>query len=249
MLYYCVVKVSVIIPCKNEVGVVDALLKCLKHQTRRADEIIVVDSHSSDGTAGHVRKMKGRLPLIVTRARKKGVAEARNHGGRKASGDVLLFLDADSTIPRDFLEKFEKEKHKKALQAGGFTQRMPSEQFGLRAGARMMNGYARLMSHTPWPIAFSAIFSDTTTFKALGGFDPKIFIMEDYDYVYRARKQGFPVGLIHVPFNASDRRYMGDDKPPLWQGIYAELYRYTHGMRITKPLFKYEMGGEKKKKR
>lgn len=242
-------KVSVIIPCKNEVGVIDALLKCLKHQTRRADEIIVVDSFSTDGSAAHVRKMKGRLPLVVTKARKKGVAEARNHGASKATGDILVFLDADATISRNFLEKFLAEKHRRALQAGGFTQRMPSNNIGLRIGARMMNGYARLMAHTPWPIAFSAVFSDATVFKALRGFDPKLFIMEDYDYVYRAKKRGFPVGTIRVPFNASDRRYVGPDRPPMWQGFYAELYRYTHAMRITKPLFDYKMGGKGKKKK
>lgn len=241
-------RVSVIIPCKNEVGVVDALLKCLKHQSRHADEIVVVDSHSSDGTAAHVRKIAGRLPLVVTKARRKGVAEARNHGARKATGDILLFLDADSTIPRDFLEKFLQQKRRRALQVGGFTQRMPSKQLGLRIGARMMNGYARLMSHTPWPIAFSAVFADATAFKALNGFDPEIFIMEDYDFVYRARKQGFPVGTIHIPFYASDRRYVGPGSPPMWRGFYAEFYRYTHGMRITKPLFDYEMGGKKKRR-
>lgn len=242
-------KVSVIIPCKNEVGVVDALLKSLKHQTRRADEIIVVDSHSIDGTSAHVKKMKGRLPLTVTKAPKKGVSEARNHGARKATGDILVFLDADTTVPRDFFEKFLAEKHRRALQAGGFTQRMPSDQLGLRVGARVMNGYARLMARTPWPIAFSAVFSDATVFRALRGFDPKLFIMEDYDYVYRAKKRGFPVGTVHVPFNASDRRYVGPDRPPMWQGFYAEFYRYTHGMRITKPLFDYKMGGKAKKKK
>jgi glycosyltransferase involved in cell wall biosynthesis len=50
-------KLSVIIPCKNEVGIVDKLLSSLANQIRLADEIIVVDSHSSDGTAEYVRKV------------------------------------------------------------------------------------------------------------------------------------------------------------------------------------------------
>ncbi|HEY0965264.1 MAG TPA: glycosyltransferase [Candidatus Saccharimonadales bacterium] len=239
-------RLSVIIPCKNEVGVVDTLLASLEVQTKPADEIIVVDSHSSDNTAEHVRKIGKRLPLIVTSASKKGVAEARNHGGYKATSDILLFLDADADIAPDFLENFLYDKQRRSLQAGGFTQRMPSKNLGLRIGARVMNGYARTMSHTPWPIAFSIIFTDSDIFRKLNGFDPEIFIMEDYDYVYRAKKQGFHVGIIGTPFIASDRRYIGPDKPPLWQGIYAELYRYTHGMRITKPLFTYTMGGKKK---
>jgi glycosyltransferase involved in cell wall biosynthesis len=240
-------KLSVVIPCKNEVGVVDTLLSALADQTRPADEIIVVDSHSTDGTATHVQKVGKKLPLIVTPATKKGVAEARNHGGKKASGDVLLFLDADANLASNFLENFLAEKHRRKLQSGGFSQRMPSKSLGIRLGARVMNGYARIMQHTPWPIAFSVIFCDRVVFKKLGGFDAEIFIMEDYDFVYRSKKAGFRVGTISTPFYSSDRRFVGPDSPSIWRGVYAELYRYTHGMRITKPLFEYEMGGKPKK--
>jgi hypothetical protein len=99
------------------------------------------------------------------------------------------------------------------LQAGGFSQRMPSKSLGIRLGARAMNGYARLMQHTPWPIAFSVIFCDRTVFDQINGFDPEIFIMEDYDFVYRSKKAGFKIGIITVPFYSSDRRFVGPDRP------------------------------------
>jgi len=239
-------KLSVIIPCKNEVGVVDALLTSLEVQTRTIDELIVVDSHSTDGTAKHVRKLGKQLPLKIVKAIKKGVAEARNIGGRESTGDVLLFLDADARLENDFIERFLYEYTKRKLAVGGFTQRMPSSRKGIEVGAHFMNGYARLMQHTPWPIAFSCLFADRSAFDELSGFDPELFIMEDYDFVYRAKKAGFRTGIIQVPYIASDRRYSSPDQPPIWRGIYAELYRYTHGMRITKPLFDYQMGGKKK---
>lgn len=239
-------KLSVVIPCKNEVGVVDNLLKSLEGQTRPADEVIIVDSHSTDGTAAHVRKISNKLPLKAVRAVKKGVAEARNIGGEKSSGSLLLFLDADCRLEKDFLEKFILARNRRRLAVGGFTQRMPSTSKGIEIGARLMNGYARAMQHTPWPIAYSSLFADRSAFDELGGFDPEIFIMEDYDFIYRAKKAGFRTGIVNVPFIASDRRYTGPDAPPLSRGVYAELYRYTHGMKITKPLFDYQMGGKKK---
>lgn len=239
-------KLSVIIPCKNEAGVVDALLKSLETQTRPADEIVIVDSHSTDGTAKHVQKIGKNLPLKIVRAVKKGVAEARNIGGAESSGDTLLFLDADCTLDSDFLERFLHEKARRKLATGGFTQRMPSKNKGIEVGARFMNGYARTMQHTPWPIAYSCLFADRAAFTELNGFDPEIFIMEDYDFIYRAKKAGFRIGILSVPFISSDRRFIGSDRPPMWRGAYAELYRYTHGMRITKPLFDYQMGGKKK---
>lgn len=239
-------KLSVIIPCKNEVGVVDALLKCLERQTCPADEVIVVDSHSTDGTGAHVKKIGKKLPLKVVKAVKKGVAEARNIGAEKSSGTVLLFLDADCQLEDDFIERFLLQRNERHLAVGGFTQRMPSRQKGIEIGARLMNGYARTMQHTPWPIAYSSLFADKSAFNELDGFDPEIFIMEDYDLIYRAKKAGFRTGIVSVPFIASDRRFVGPDAPPMWRGFYAELYRYTHGMRITKPLFDYQMGGKKK---
>lgn len=237
-------RISVIIPCKNEVGVVDSLLTCLAKQTRPADQIVVIDSHSSDGTASHVKKIDKELPIIVQRARKKGVSEARNLGAQHATGDILFFFDADVQLAADFLERAMQNITQRTLQAGGFTQRMNSKKAGLRFGARVMNGYSRTMQHTPWPIAFSCLFATREVFNKLHGFDPKIFIMEDYDFMLRAHRNAFKVGIVDVPFFASDRRYIDTSPGLLFRGIYAELYRYTHGMRITKPIFEYEMGGK-----
>lgn len=239
---------TVIIPCKNEVGIVDTLLECLRNQTLVADEIIIVDSHSSDGTAEHVKKIASQLPLQVVAAPKKGVAEARNYGARKARNEWLFFIDADISLPNDFFAQATVEISRRNLQAGGFTQRMPSKKAGLRIGARAMNGYARIMQHTPWPIAFSLLFSSRKIFDIVGGFDPTIYIMEDYNFVLEAKRRNAHVGIVNAPFIASDRRYIHAPPSTLLNGFYAEFYRYTHGLRITKPLFTYDMGGEQNTK-
>ena len=236
-------RISVIIPCKNEAGVVDVLLESLADQTRPADQVVVIDSHSTDNTVSCVRAFEERLPLKITTAVKRGVAHARNEAATVATGDMLVFVDADIILPKNFLEDFEQTIKKRGLEVGGFTARMRSKRASIRLGARLMNGYLRFMQHTPWPIAFSCIFASHQAFKALKGFDSELYIMEDYDIALRARRLGYKVGTVVSPFLASDRRFI-DNPSQAWRGLYGEIYRYTHGLRITKPIYRYDMGGK-----
>lgn len=239
-------KLTVIIPCKNEVGTVEHLLDSLVKQTTQPDEVIVIDSHSSDTTADTARSYSDRLPIKVVTAQKRGLAHARNEGVQAASGDMLLFTDADVQLPSHFIQTMRHQIETRHLDIGGFSQRMPEGNWSLKFGARMMNGYVRTMSVSPWPIFFSCFFASKKVHDTLGGFDANLWIMEDYDYAYRAKKSGAKFGLIHgTHFIASARRF--EEKGTgtnISRALYAEFYRYTHGMRLTKPLFKYEMGGK-----
>lgn len=240
-------KLSVIIPCKNEAGTVNQLLESLVRQTLQADEVIVVDSNSTDTTVEEALGFQNRLAISIVTAKEKGVAHARNTGGNAATGDALIFADADTILPPTFVASAV-NLMKNGVQAGSFTMRMPSAKASVRIGARVMNGYLRMMAKTPWPIGFTCLFSTKEVFMRLEGFDPLLFIMEDYDYVLRARRLGYRTGVCTTPFTASDRRFINDPAGSAWKGVYGELYRYTHGLRVEKPLFRYDMGGQKPKK-
>ncbi len=97
--------VAVIIPAWNAEHTLDQCLCSLKVQTCTADEIIVIDDGSSDGTAVIASSYKVR---ILNTGGRRGPAAARNMGAEAASSDVLLFLDADVIIPEDLLEKIMK---------------------------------------------------------------------------------------------------------------------------------------------
>jgi glycosyltransferase involved in cell wall biosynthesis len=240
-------KLSVIIPCKNEATTVIHLLDSLVQQTTQPFEVVVVDSYSTDDTVHVVKSYQDKLPIkVVTATGKKNLIATRNEGAASALGEVFLFIDADVTLPPRFIEELGTQMNTKSLDVGGFSQRMPSTKLGLRVGARMMNGYVRIMSYTPWPIFFSCFFITKAVHKKINGFDPAIWIMEDYDYAYRAKKSGARFGLIkNTYFTASPRRYEENSSVKgILQGVYAEIYRYTHGMRVTKPLYTYDMGGK-----
>lgn len=243
-------KLSVVIPCKNEAGTLEHLLDSLAAQSTPVDEVIVVDSHSTDATVDVAKSYQKKLPLRVITATQRGVTPARNQGAAAAKGELLLFIDADVELPQDLITKLQASIKKRHITVGGFSQHMKASSFGLRFGSYFMNGYVRTMSLTPWPIFFSCFFITKALHEQIGGFDPSLWIMEDYDYAYRARKTGAKFGIINgTYFFASSRRFEEGEGHSIMRAIYAEVYRYTHGMRVIKPLYNYDMGGDRDKKK
>ncbi|HEX8463147.1 MAG TPA: glycosyltransferase, partial [Abditibacterium sp.] len=91
--------ISVIIPTLNEAQRLPILLEKLAAQSLSPHEIIVCDGQSDDETAQIVRNFVGVTLLEAPR----GVSRQRNVGARAASGELLVFLDADDAPAPDFL--------------------------------------------------------------------------------------------------------------------------------------------------
>ena len=92
-------RVSVIIPTRNERTNIERLVRSLTSQTVPPQEIIVVDQDSEDGTAA----IAADLGCVVVHREKPAFysppAQSRNIGARKATGDLLVHLDADMELP------------------------------------------------------------------------------------------------------------------------------------------------------
>ncbi len=103
-------KISIIIPTLNEEKYIGKLLQDIYAQNYSAYDVIVVDGKSEDRTSSVVKKYD-KVRLLLT---KRQVAFQRHAGAKKARGDLLLFLDADTRLPPNFLEKvhtaFENDK-------------------------------------------------------------------------------------------------------------------------------------------
>ncbi|QIN77921.1 glycosyltransferase [Rubrobacter marinus] len=93
-------RVSVVVPALNEEAHLGGLLSDLAAQTRPGDEVFVVDAGSRDGTA----EIASRFPFVTLLEGRPPVAKGRNLGGFSASGEVLVFLDADVRLKEGFLE-------------------------------------------------------------------------------------------------------------------------------------------------
>jgi glycosyltransferase involved in cell wall biosynthesis len=98
--------ISVVIPAYNAEATLDETLLSVRRQTYAALEVIVVDDGSRDATAQIVRRHAASDPRVILLAQANaGVAAARNHGWRRAKGDLIAFVDADDLWAPDKLEK------------------------------------------------------------------------------------------------------------------------------------------------
>jgi glycosyltransferase involved in cell wall biosynthesis len=100
-----VVSISVIIPAHNEEKYIKQTLHALKQQTFQNFEIIVVANGCTDKTEEIVAK---RSNVNLLKISKPNVSRARNHGAGKAAGNLLVFLDADTILDPETLQKINK---------------------------------------------------------------------------------------------------------------------------------------------
>src|SRR4030067_1014894 len=99
-------KLSIIIPAHDSERQLRRCLKALAASSRLPDEIIVVDDASSDGSANLAREVSARVLSLPGDPRVP--AFARNRGAAIASGDIIVFLDADVAVHSDTLSLGEK---------------------------------------------------------------------------------------------------------------------------------------------
>lgn len=99
---------SVIVPCRNERGTIDAIVRRMPDMGRRT-EIIFVDGHSTDGTADEIERCIREHPhreIVLLHQAGTGKGDAVRQGFDRATGDILTILDADLTVAPEELPKF-----------------------------------------------------------------------------------------------------------------------------------------------
>ncbi len=93
-------KISVIIPAFNEERYLEATLASVRNQECDVPyEVIVSDNGSTDGTVAIAKQWADK----VVRCKKRGPANARNKGAKHTRGDLLVFVDADTILPSNYL--------------------------------------------------------------------------------------------------------------------------------------------------
>lgn len=93
--------ISAVIPTYNNQNTIERCIESILNQTKKFDEIIVVDDGSTDGTSEIVKK----FPVKMIRIEHKGRPGARNVGWKRAKGDVIAFIEADSYYNEIWLEE------------------------------------------------------------------------------------------------------------------------------------------------
>ncbi len=223
---------TVLIPCRNERGNIEDAVRRLPPFAPKT-EIIYVEGHSKDGTYEECLRVQAAYPRLDIKVMKqpgKGKGDAVRAGFEAATGDILMILDADLTMPPEELPKFY------AALASGKGEFIN--------GSRLVYPMAdRAMRFLNWVAnrAFAALFSfllnhrftDTLCgTKALwrgdyekiaaarayfGDFDP----FGDFDLIFGAARLNLKI--VEVPIRYRDRLY-GE----------TQISRFTHGMLLAR---------------
>ncbi|KLO24660.1 MULTISPECIES: glycosyltransferase [unclassified Marinitoga] len=100
-------KISIIIPTFNEEKVIKKSIESLEKNTYKNFEIIVLDDNSEDSTYKILRELEKKYSnlKILKKMGKKGKPQSINEAYKYISGDIVLFLDADTIVDEDFLEE------------------------------------------------------------------------------------------------------------------------------------------------
>jgi glycosyltransferase involved in cell wall biosynthesis len=198
---------SVIIPTLNEERHVGALLCDVASQTRMPDEVLVVDAGSTDGTVSVVR----RFPFARLLEGEPPVARGRNLGGRSASGDVLVFLDADVRLPmrffEDFLEGFERRRLDVACPLYVPRDSTPA----IESFHALFNLLIRAFQRTLPSGAGHCLAVKGKVFRESSGFDPGLKF-DDIELIRRLSR-GRRFGIVEQRVFVSDLRYREHGTP------------------------------------
>ncbi len=190
-------RISVIIPALDEALALPQTLRAVTGlQCSKPIELIVADGGSQDGTATLAQQLGAR---VVSGA--SGRARQLNLGAAAASGDVLLFLHADTLLPADGLLQVEAAVSKGALW-GRFDVRIQGRPWMLRIVAFMMNQRSRL---TGIATGDQALFMTRAAFDTVKGY-PDLALMEDIEISRRLKRLCSPA-CLHGPAITSGRRW------------------------------------------
>ena len=230
------ITVSVVIPTRNEKGNIEALVQRTP-KMGKATEIIFVEGNSTDDTWDEIQRVcklyQGKAPLKWIQQEGKGKGDAVRKGYSIATGDVLMILDADMTVPPEDLPKFfEAIASGKGEYINGTRLVYPMEKEAMRT--------LNLLGNKFFSIAFSWLLGqrlkDTlcgtkvmtrenylklaANRSYFGDFDP----FGDFDLIFGAAKLNLK--FIEVPIRYRARTY-GE----------TNISRFKHGWLLLKMTF------------
>ena len=190
---------SIIIPVLREAGRINSIIEHIYSRGfSEGFETIVVDG-SPDGETINAISCR-EVKAIVS---EKGRAAQMNAGAAIASGEILIFLHADTRLPDNALQKIRAVMKQKPCVAGAFDLGIDSD----RLAFRVISFGANLRSHlNRIPYGDQAIFVRKDHFHSIGGYR-KIPLMEDVELMRRLKRRGDKICILPDRVRTSPRRW------------------------------------------
>lgn len=187
-------KISIVIPAYNEERYLPRLLKSVISQELKSQyEIIAVDAESTDAT----RMIAKAYGCRVISSKRGSPAIARNAGAMASSGDILIFLDADVVLPKDFLRENLREFERRRLDVAGCYVKPESGNIYDDIVIGWVSNMWLSFFENLRPSSYGhCMFAKRETHRRIRGFDENLAFAEDSDYANRAFKKGLRFGIL-----------------------------------------------------
>lgn len=231
-------KFSIIVPTYNEEGCIAKCLQSLEEQDFPRDdyEIIISDAASSDTTPDLARRAADTVVTTATR----GIAHGRNFGAKHAQGRILVFVDADVTLDRRFLNELDEAfEEKDVVGVTGIGVPGDGKLFhravyrGTYLLVRLFNAFGK-----PYYPGICVAY-EKNAFVRVGGFREEFGIVEDLDLSKRISALGTCRVKLTAIGRVSTRRIQKHALSTIFFHIYNDL-RYLFTGRAAKVYPKVE---------
>lgn len=192
-------KLSIVVPAFNEEALLPACLDSVKTATTACGlkdwELVVCDNASTDATA----RLAAERGAKVVHEPVRRIARSRNAGAAAATGDWLLFIDADSILSAESLRAMLAAADGGRVVGGGSLIDFDRKPWWGAAALGLWSATSRVMG---WA-AGSFVFCRADAFKAVGGFPPELAAAEEIGLVLALKRWGAARGLGFTLLTAS----------------------------------------------
>ncbi len=215
-------RVSVVMTVLNEAASLPAVLETLMAQTRQADEIVIVDGGSTDGSQDLLRASQAYLPLRLAEARGANISRGRNLAIHEATGDVIAATDAGVRLPTDWLERLiEPFTDPTVSHVAGFFISDPRTVFEAALGAATLPDVEEIRPESFLPSSRSVAFRKEVWLQA-GGYPEWLDYCEDVVFDLSVKAQ-------RGPFRFAPGACVSFRPRPDLAAFYRQYYRYARG--------------------
>ncbi len=222
-------KLSVIIPTLNEASYLPVTIEKIRQNAVFGEpyEIIVADSGSTDETCETALRIG--VKLVRSNCNSPGRASVLNEGAQSATGDVFLFLDADTLVPQGYDEYIERALTNPNVVGGAFEFSLDGQEFGLRI-VEFINRIRYRVRQRYY--GDQGIFVRSHVFRSVGGY-PEIGLLEAAHFCKKLKKEG-DLKLIKQGIKTSPRRFLDGGIYKVLAGDIKVWFLDLIGVRVEK---------------
>jgi SAM-dependent methyltransferase len=228
--------VSVIVPCRNEKGNIEACVSRLPNMGKGKMEIIFVEGNSSDATFEECLRVQDKYPnknIQVLKQQGRGKSDAVKLGVRKAKGEILIIFDSDLAVPAEYMPRVYNALTEGGAEFVNCTRLIyPMEKRAMRPLNYVANRlFAIILSYlldrrlTDTLCGTKALFKDEfdridEEIQRHGSYDP----FGDFDLIFGAASRN--LRTVEIPVRYEARRY-GE----------TQISRFRDGLRLFRMVF------------